>query len=231
MTNTITPNISDKTSVLVVGVEQSKVYGTCLGVSQDIQNMSSFFKNFSTNIIVLANENATIDNFSKSLNEVIKNDFAIIYYSGHGGYYKFNDNLSNFEIDGQDEFLCLYDGGFRDDSIWNIISKSKGRVFLIFDCCHSETMFRIDQQPQLFSNSLNTNIVNMLCWSGCPDNTSSYGDKDGGKFTNTILKYFSNGITYNELWLKCKDDKNLKTYQKIQTTTIGSFDKNLPCFR
>ena len=34
MTNTITPNISDKISVLVVGVGQSEVYGTCIGVSQ-----------------------------------------------------------------------------------------------------------------------------------------------------------------------------------------------------
>lgn len=47
-----------------------------------------------------------------------------------------------FETDGRDEFICCYDTGVIDNRIWDIVCKAKGRVFFIFDCCHSETMFR-----------------------------------------------------------------------------------------
>ena len=33
--------------------------------------------------------------------------------------------------------------------------------------------------------------INMICWSGCPDNTYSYGSSSGGQFTNTLRKYFN----------------------------------------
>lgn len=221
--------LSDKTSVVVVGLENSKAYGKCIGSDKDAKNMTKLFSNFTTNIVTLVDSDATIRNFSSAVNEAVKNDLAIIYYSGHGGSYVAGDELTELETDGVDEFLCLYDGGYRDDNIWKMITKSKGRVMLIFDCCHSATMFRTTNFKNTFG-SARTVEPNMLCWSGCPDNTYSYGDSSGGRFTNTILKYFKLGMTYNELWKLCADDKSLKSSEIIQKTKFGNFDLNKRCF-
>lgn len=223
---------SDKISALVVGVSKSPIYGYCMGADYDTYNMKNFLSNFTTNITVLANEDANIKNFSAGLNRVIKNDLAIIYYSGHGGSHTFNDNYSNYEVDGVDEFLCLYDGGYRDDSIWNIIKKSKGRVFLIFDCCHSETMFRWQNNTFFGASSTTPEIQpNLLCWSGCEDSGESFGDRMGGKFTNLLLSKFNKEYSYEELWNLLKNDKNLKKHQNIKETKLGNFDTKQKSFR
>lgn len=227
--NTMT-KLSDKTSVVVVGLENSKTYGKCIGSGRDAINMTKLFSNFTTNIVTLIDSDATIKNFSDAVNDAVKNDLAIIYYSGHGGSFVAGDELTKYEIDGVDEFLCLYDGGYRDDNIWNLIIKSKGRVMLIFDCCHSATMFRTTNFKNMFG-LVRTVKPNMLCWSGCPDNTYSYGDSFGGKFTNTILKYFKFNLTYNELWNLCINDESLKSYEIIQMTSFGDFDLNEKCFK
>ncbi len=223
---------SDKISALVVGVSKSPIYGYCMGADYDTHNMKNFLSNFTTNITVLADEDANIKNFSAGLNHVIKNDLAIIYYSGHGGSHVFNDNYSTNEVDGVDEFLCLYDGGYRDDSIWNIIKKSKGRVLLIFDCCHSETMFRWQNNVSFNSGIFKAEIMpNLLCWSGCEDDAESYGSRIGGKFTNLLLSKFNKDYSYEELWNILKSDKTLKRQQTIKETKLGNFDIKQKSFR
>lgn len=73
--------------------------------------------------------------------------------------------------------------------------------------------------------------VNMLCWSGCPDNTYSYGSSDGGEFTNTLLAYFSKSDTYAQLWDKIKSDKSLKKAEIVQETVIGEDFRSMKVFR
>ena len=110
--------------------------------------------------------------------------------------------------------------------------KSKGRVFLIFDCCHSETMFRW-QNNTFFSASSTTPEIqpNLLCWSGCEDSGESFGDRMGGKFTNSLLMNFNEQYSYQELWNLLKNDKNLKKRQNIKETKLGSFDTKQKSFR
>ena len=65
-------------------------------------------------------------------------------------------------------------------------------------------------------------IIAMLCWSGCPDDTFSYGASSGGQFTNAILRHFNDQKTYEALWNEIKNDKTLRMYENPQSTAIGS---------
>lgn len=51
--------------------------------------------------------------------------------------------------------------------------------------------------------------VRMLCWSGCPDGSYSYGSASGGEFTMALRKYASNDRTYAEVWEKISTDRRL----------------------
>jgi hypothetical protein len=222
---------SNKTSILIVGMEFSKTFGECAGSGVDAERMYGVLKNYSDNIVKLRDGEATISRFTKELSNIVTNELAILYYSGHGGSQVIGDNLTKLEADGTDEFLCLSDGAYRDDSIWNIISKAKGRVLLIFDCCHSQTMFR---HPIIKLDTYarrRDSVVNMLCWSGCPDNTYSYGSKDGGEFTNAILYYLNPKSSYRDTWYKLSTDSVLKRFETIQQTKMGTFDVELKVFQ
>ena len=221
-------NVTKTVSVVVFGMEKSSA-GNCPGSELDASRFVGLMRKlgYGSNIKTFINERGTIANFESSVSEAVRSDLAIIYYSGHGGsddHHRLGTGIN--EDDGVDEFLCLYDGYYLDDNIWNIVSQSKGRVFLVFDCCHSKTMFRsppmgeyaglmyarADGQPEQFS---------ILCWSGCPDNTYSYGSNEGGFFTSTMLKYWSSGISYDRLWRMISSDEGLKKAQICQQTFIG----------
>lgn len=229
---------SPTTSAVIIGMENSKAFGHCPGSAIDSKNAETVISAYTDNVIVLNDKNATIRNVSSALNDAVTNELCIVYYSGHGGSHAFNDSNTQLEADKVDEYLCLYDGAFRDDSIWEIISKSKGRVFLIFDCCHSATMFRVPgitfgglRYEQVYPRGRESTVMKMLCWSGCPDNTYSYGSSSGGKFSNCIWSYFKPNQTYDQLWKKLSSDKALKSYEVIQTTNINEFDLNSPVFK
>jgi len=145
--------------------------------------MQDMLSHYTYDMTILTDTNATARNVLDGIERVCENELAIIYYSGHGGtYYTQNPE----EADGCDEFLVLYDYSIWDNDIWNIISQAKGNVVLIFDCCHSETMFQtvlgssIPVMPPMKSKSCKSRI---LCWSACEDNASSYADRNGGLFT------------------------------------------------
>jgi len=65
-----------------------------------------------------------------------------------------------------------------------------------------------------------SNGFKMLCWSGCPDDTVSYGAGDGGKFTNTLKKHLKDDDTYESLWKKISTDKDLLKYEIPQQTIM-----------
>lgn len=219
------------TSALVIGVETSLKYGKCHGSSLDATNMSNFLGQFSHSVICLKNEDATVENVKREMENAVTNSLAIIYYSGHGGSYNFNDKETMLEEDGTDEFLCLYDNYLRDDDIWKIISKSSGRCFLIFDCCHSRTMFKLGENHKRKSLASSEKTPNMLCWSSCEDSSNSYGASNGGFFTNVILTHFKQNISYEEFWKILKSEQTLKQLENIQQTKLGVFDLSRNAFR
>jgi hypothetical protein len=240
------------TSVVITGVENSPRWGPCAGSTKDCD----MFKNIieisadDYDITVLKNEKATVDAWKAAVKEAVKKPLAIIFYSGHGGTDK-NHVLGKGknEEDGIDEFLCLYDKPLLDDDIWNIISKSEGRVFLIFDCCHSGTMFRTasisldekySQDFEVFDNidlnkfattrGVDLIAPSILCWSACADNTVAKGSSSGGLFTKALNNFYSPGESYKSIWKKLEKDKSLKNNEVIQISEIGqSFQSQLFC--
>ena len=225
--------LADKTGIVIVGMQHSKRYGACEGASLDAGRMLGVLSKYGKPV-VLQDRQATKAAVTTALqNAVQNNDLTIFFYSGHGGSDPIGD-VSN-ETDGRNEYLCLYDTYMLDNEIWSIVSQSKGRVFMIFDCCHSETMFRspvirfddiTDEQNLRIQYGLEPRGKknNVLVWSGCPDSSFSYGDnKTGGVLTSAIistLKKFPKIATYNQIWSAMTKVVNLKQ-QMPKRTIIG----------
>lgn len=222
---------SETTCAVVVGMENSDCFGACPGAGLDAKRMKELLGKYTKNITFLTDKQATYSAVADAVKKGVNAELFILFYSGHGGSESFADTGSE-EEDGRDEFLCLNDRYMRDNDIWAIISKTKGRKMLMFDCCHSHTMFRSPiftlSAPLERTSARNFKAIksgesfSMLCWSGCPDDTYSYGSATGGKFTNTLLKYFDANLTYDGLWEKIKADKNLLVYEDSQLTIIGN---------
>lgn len=221
-----TPTRDPGTYVVCVGMENSEFAGACPGAQVDAQRMTRLLSNFSTNVQSFYSSNATYANVKNAMIDAAnKAELFIFYYSGHGGQ---QDTKNAAEADGQDEYLCFYDRHMWDDEVWNIISKCKGRVMLIIDACHSETMYRAPKPitlrraiPLQATNFAEGNL-SLMVWSGCPDSTFSYGDSAGGKMTNTLLKHFSYNGSYDDLWRKIENDKSLQKFEMVQRTLMGA---------
>ena len=204
--------------------------GDCLGCDVDLQNVSELLRTNYSDIAItsLLSEQATWGAVSNALSEAVKSDLCIFYYSGHGGSSRLKIPAPE-EVDEKDEYICLYDREMIDDQIWSIISKSQGRVFLIFDACHSETMFRspgvtmaraIEKGRSSLLSARSVPTFSMLCWSGCEDDKLSYATENGGWLTNTILKHFVKGMTYESLWGLVSTDSALLA-NEIPKFTVG----------
>ncbi len=233
---------NEKRNVLVVGVENSVKFGSCPGARRDSTQMRKLLYPISSRLRILQDREATRKNILDALREQVEktepDGIFIMTYSGHGGSEAFSDTNKELEPDGKDEFLCCYDTYLKDDEIWAEVAKCRGKVFLVFDCCHSETMYRAPILPPegltrddglAAANRdgvIQNSPVDMLVWSGCPDNTYSYGDANGGLFTNALLNALSSGKkTYDAVWKHIVADKNLTKYlQKPQKTLLGSFN-------
>ncbi len=209
---------------VVIGMEHSKWAGKCPGAHIDATRMYKEFLPRSSNVTLLEDSKATKHAVISALNDASDADLTILFYSGHGGSKAFS-NTGPEEIDGHDEYLCLYDTYLKDNEIWEFVTKCKGKIWLIFDCCHSETMFRsvgfrmkmIDGAALSLSEG-----TDMLCWSGCADDTYSYGDDAGGVFTTAIFRHLRSDITYDDLWKRLVRDETLKSYEIVKQTKIGT---------
>jgi hypothetical protein len=131
---------------LVVGMESSKRFGSCIGCEIDARRMNSLLSNvfgYTGDMLISsqATRNAVVSKLMDGIANTPEDGMFIFCYSGHGG----QEYLGGKEPNGaekQDEYLCLYDTYLQDDEIWEIVSRRKGRVFLYFDACHSATMYR-----------------------------------------------------------------------------------------
>lgn len=228
---------------VVIGVENSRRFGACPGARHDSLQMKRLLGDKAA-LEYLSDANATkahvVQMMKDMIDKVPQDGIFILTYSGHGGSQKFADTKN--EADSKDEYLCLYDTYLKEDDIWDMVTKCRGKVFLFFDCCHSETMFRAPAVPpaDLMKDEeiaaevcgagardakIPDSPVNMLVWSGCPDNTYSYGDTSGGLFTNALLDALNHGKrTYAQIWQHIKADKSLSQYtQRPQQTVLGNF--------
>lgn len=215
------------TACVVVGMERSKSYGVCPGSEADATAMSEALGKYG-DVVALTNRQATRASVRKALQEAVGKDLAIFYYSGHGG----QEHVS--AGGGVTEFLCLDDGPFHDTEIWDVISRAKGRVVCIFDCCHSGNMYRVASVEPVRVQITNTGFRfrmlsetpmtlsasnGILVWSGCPADSYSYGDASGGVFTKGLLSGLGPLATYDSVWRKAR---SAARSQRPVRTVIGS---------
>lgn len=226
------------TCAVVIGMENSRFAGACPGAKFDSDRMYALISKYAQRTVLLQDAKATRANVRSAIEKGIAESGSglfILYYSGHGGSDPFPDTGIE-EVDGSDEYLCLYDTYMRDNEIWSLISKSKGRLWLINDCCHSCTLFRglplsLKAVMPLTATHEEDGVISMQCWSGCPDDTYSYGSATGGQFTNAFLRYFKDPMTYDGLWEKIESDKTLQIYERVQRTVMGRRFGATPVFR
>lgn len=192
--------------MLCIGMEESKYAGSCPGTGIGATKFFNKVKPRCNYAKLLLSSQATMFAVRNELQNVCESNLAIIFYSGHGGQKKGSQN----ETDGKDEFLGLYDGPIMDNEIWNIVSQAKGRVFMIFDCCHSETMFR--GIPDLLPRR--NEPLDLLCWASCGEGEVGYSiPTRGGLFTTAILKNIKAGNTYDQAWKQIIKNKMLAKYE------------------
>ena len=230
---------TNSTYVVVVGMENSKMAGRCDGAGMDAERMYNLLSRYTPNIVKFRDNQATKSTVVNALKQAIddsKDDgLVIFFYSGHGGSDPFSDTGME-ETDGKDEYLLLWDTYLRDNEIWNIISKSKSRVMMVVDACHSQSIMRSSgfslNPPLAWDHNMSDNVnFSLLCWSGCPDDTYSYGSSSGGQFTNALLRHFNGNKTYEQLWNEIKNDKTLRSYENPQSTVIGKGFEGKEVFR
>ncbi len=216
------------TYAVVVGMENSRFAGACPGAGYDADRMFKLLSEYTPNIVLFRDSNAVKANVVAALKEAVAkaNDgLVIFFYSGHGGSEPFPDTGID-EVDGKDEFLCLWDTYLKDNEIWDIINKSRGRIMVIVDACHSQSIMRNSgfrlKVPLSWDHEMSSDCMfSLLCWSGCPDNAYSYGSASGGQLTNALLRHYNHQETYQDLWNKIKNDKTLRSYENPQSTNLG----------
>lgn len=240
-----------KKYALIVGVESSK-WGACPGSTKDSNVMLDLIKQYvdTDHIIKYNDKQGTVSKVRKALEEQIakvpEDGLFIFTYSGHGGQNNKSSSAQN-ETDGMDEFLCLYDGGLIDNDLWEIFNKCKGRIFVVFDCCHSGTMYRLPTEQEegveeedripldkpFFAKFENVRAaIRMLVVSGCGEETVSWGDSvNGGVLTSAMKKNFNKCLNYKEWWKKFKDESSFKKVKQVPICTrVGNFDLNAKIF-
>lgn len=209
-----------KVKLLSVGVEYSRYAGSLPGAASGARKIFSKIKPRCDYAKLLINDEATKSRVMYEMRNVCDSDLAIIIFNCHGGQRPGKQN----ESDGKDEFLGLYDQPLIDNEIWNIVLGAKGRVFFIFDSCHSESMFRNIDNMILNERSANPDL---LAWSSCSDDTVSYGNPTtGGFLIRTIAKKIRWYKTYVGLWKELSKSKQIAKYEKIkQTILLGGKSK------
>lgn len=221
-------NSSQKTEArfLCVGMEYSQRFGACPGCELDAKRLDALLRSQyayqgTTLISGSATKARVVSELKKGVESTPENGLFLFMYSGHGG----SERLGGSEPDGatpEDEFLCLYDNYMLDDEIWEIVSRCRGRVFMYFDACHSETMYRSVSVPIVkdVGSAMSVNMVRtkgfmfrprasamsggssvrMMCWSGCREFEFSYGSRSGGVMTNVLMDRWGFKKTYGSLW-------------------------------
>ena len=204
--------------MLCIGMEQSNFAGSCLGADKGATKFFNKAKSRCSYAKLLINEKATKTKVISEMLKVCNSDLAIIMYAGHGGQERAKHTAD--EPDGKNELIYLYDSPMFDDEIWNIVSGAKGRVLTVFDCCHSETMYRGYAGKIFDFNQVRGEGPDLMCWSACADNQVGYATSVGGFMTSCIVRNIGPWSTYDKVWDKVLNDKNLAKHELVKRTIL-----------
>lgn len=229
---------TNTTTAVIIAVERSYA-GDLVGANQDAYKMKEILSKVTDDIVIVNGDNATKKNVIAEMERACSNELAIIYFAAHGAQEKTKIDKEN-EADGKDEYIFLPNTTIDDNEIWSIVSKSTNRVFMIFDCCTSGTMFSASpsrsnesvqvSSPLFASPKVEMSNVNLLSWSACKDGYQAFGTSSGGFFTqgiyNAVIKAGLLDEDYSTIWtiIKCG---SVSKYSSPQKNVIGkSFESN-----
>lgn len=154
-------------------------------------------------------------------------DLLVLYLSGHGGQ---QDDTDGDEDDGMDETLCLYDGEMTDDTVAELLHNVPTGVciFSVFDTCNSGTSTRRPPARSIVKMSKAVLPVGHphLHFGGCVDGSSSFGNAQGGFFTNLLWQKYNPTLTWQE-WFSLVHAA-MPAKQKPSMDVMGDFPLNTP---
>lgn len=234
--------------------------GGCLNDANEIfKKLVQEFDFQSRDIQLLLEEVATrkniIDGLERLVNDLEPGDLGVFSYSGHGTLTA--DLPPIEEEDMLDEAIVPFDAVkdssllIRDDEINQILSRIKEGVhfFLIFDSCHSGTMYKFssDEDEKMYkkmippsnsvrkiqsiANELRKETLlfkshplagsNYILLAGCKDDQYSYDDGQNGYLTKALVEHMKKGITYQELYEKVKDNVYIRSRKQQEPQIFG----------
>lgn len=148
-------------------------------------------------------------------------DLLVFYNSGHGGQIP---DLNGDEGDGLDETLCWHDTEFCDDRFSRLLAAvpHAARVFHVTDTCNAGTNFRARRRrstPLTLGQKAVCRFrgAGLLHFGGASDGRHSYGDDDGGEFTNALLDAVARArkpLSYHE-WFARAQSRMPRTQRPI----------------
>ena len=213
--------IVGKISAVVAGVEHSNVERDLPGAKISVNTFATMLKSYTSDITILFDEEATVEGVKNAFMRAAKeSDLAVLYVAGHGGCTAGNN------------VIALRDGYLRDVDIWNIVCAAKKHTFLVFDSCHSGSMYgppwvgNMASSIRAIAESRGVPpSVSMLCWAGATDETVGWtNEATGGYFTKAIVANASPQKTYPEVWSGVEADGDIHTMdQHPEQTMFGSF--------
>jgi len=208
----INPIFAEKVALLI-GV--GNIPNNTLHTKEDIATMTSLIGQKYDRVIFLEESNATYKNIKSTFEDLYtlkKSDTLFFYYTGHGcrAFGSVDEN------DSKDEFLMLSDVTFKEDNITieggimlddelnYHFSKIRAQKIILFDCCHSQSMYKsispagtkysktfetifklgYPKNP-LYSKGKNSNYIKL---SACLDHQQAEDSPKGGIFTLTLQK-------------------------------------------
>jgi hypothetical protein len=148
---------------LLIGINKYLVPGADLrGCVNDVRDLTAALTGFggfrksdiTTLLDTAATKKAMMAGIKALMKASKKGDVALLHYSGHGSHVP-DDDAHRDETDGRDEILCPTDldwyDPMRDDWLRDALDGVRDGVQLtvIMDCCHSGTITRAIQPPDV----------------------------------------------------------------------------------
>lgn len=206
--------------LIVLSQVDAAAYGSdlrrgCEGCLHDLAVMERLLSPLGYHVSSLTDEDANITEVVQALTDIAVNsrpgDVFLLYYTGHGDQLidQAPGHPDRDEPDGLDECFCLYDGKWRDDSLYNIWLKFPpgALIYCITDSCRSGSSMRSARRRSHRAPLHRAEFITPQDAFPCPllhiaasrDDTLAQGGEDGSLLTTNIERLWNKG-QFNGTW-------------------------------
>lgn len=159
-----------KRKALLIGINyindtSARLYGCINDAVQTKYFLQDAFDYHENDIVLMRDDGfdnsikPTLQNILTQVNKLVDHSSSCeeiwFHYSGHGTQVKDDDGD---ELDGKDEVIVPSDyresGIIRDDVLFEILSKTKCKTYIVMDCCHSGSIVDLPYMFDIKDNKL-----------------------------------------------------------------------------